>query len=46
MEKSLTDLMKDILEIFIGPKIFYDFLMVKILKKLFLTNEEPNKKLH
>ena len=36
--------MKDILEIFISPKIFYDFLMVKILKKLFLINEELNQK--
>ena len=29
---------------FIGPKVFYDFLMVKILKKLFLINEELNQK--
>ena len=36
--------MKEILEIFIGPKFFYDFLMVKILKKLFLINEELNQK--
>ena len=36
--------MKEILEIFISPKIFYDFLMVKILKKIFLINEELNQK--
>ena len=44
LEKSLADLMNDILEIFIGPKFIYDFWMVKILKKIFLINEELNKK--
>ena len=34
--------MKEILEKFIGPKILYDFMMVKILKKLFLINEGLN----
>ena len=44
LDKSLADMMKEILENFIGPKIFYDFLMVKILKKIFLINEELNQK--
>ena len=36
--------MKANLENFNCPKIFYDFLMVKILKKIFLINEELNQK--
>ena len=36
--------MTEILEIFIGLKKFYDFLIVKILKKIFLINEELNQK--
>ena len=31
-------MMKEILEDFIGPKIFNDFLMVGIVKKIFLIN--------
>ena len=34
--------MKEILENFIGPKIIYDFLMVKVSKKIFLINEGLN----
>ena len=34
----IADLMKEIFEIFILTGFFYDFLMVKILKKIFLIN--------